>query len=138
MGLEWEETLKRLLTILALVCWSEVGLAEWIKIFPETDIDWYFDPTTIRKTPSGVRAWWLKDHKDPNGVPYRSETWRSSQDLYEFNCAEEKLRMLAWNRHRGSMGRGDVVVFDDKPQEWSYAIPRSRGMRMLEISCKTM
>ena len=68
--------------------------------------------------------------KDAAGKSYLSEKSQS-----EFDCKEEKVRILAFTWFDGRMGRGKVVVSDSDLGKWSPIEPGSIGEALWKIAC---
>ena len=88
-----------LLTLAAAPAW-----AEWVKV-SDTDVAIvYIDPSTIRKDGNLRRVWGITDLKrrDMNGE-------MSRRVLYEYDCKEERFRILSMTGHAGPMANGKVV-----------------------------
>jgi len=114
-----------LLLIAAVPAW-----AEWVKVTEAGGISFYIDRATIRKKGDMRRVWVLQDLKEAG---YRSEM--SRRGLEEYDCEEERYRILTASSHSGPMAGGDVLGIDDSPGEWSYIGPGTPAAIMLGIVC---
>lgn len=109
--------------ILLLIAVASPVWAEWSKIFHEVDgKTHYIDLSTIRKNGQFVKVWELADLKEMIlGIS-------SAAFLKEYDCKEERERILSSNPFSGKMGSGDRVLLprlpnEWKPNEWQYILP---------------
>ena len=104
--------MKRLLpislTLLILSC--APAYAEWAAVGSSENgggVTVYADRDTIRRKGDLVKMWYLSDFKTIQTVAGNS--FLSEKDQSEFDCAEERTRLLAVTKFSGNMGRGQVV-----------------------------
>lgn len=126
---------KRVFVGLLLAVMSTGAIAEWVRALDTDHSDHYVDLSTIRKNGKMVKMWDMTDHREPtsNGrAPFSSEVAQ-----VEYDCGEERSRLLALTRYSGHMGRGKVVFSASPPDpaSWSPARPGSVGHGMLKIAC---
>jgi hypothetical protein len=99
-----------LLTLLLLS--SGPAYAEWLGFGKDDQLGavMYADPDTIRRKGEIVKMWSLFDFQIMQyveGIPSLSKKGRS-----EYDCAEERLRLLALVEYAGNLGKGKVVYTD--------------------------
>jgi hypothetical protein len=116
---------KLITGLLLAVLVSTVAQAEWSYVTENI----YLDYSTIKKTKNGYRAWRLSDYTKVN------ELGASAKILYEYNCIEERSRILQMHTYSGHMGKGRIVVTDDLIEKWEYVIPGSVGEFILKMVC---
>ena len=94
----------------------------------------YADPATIRKSGNTVKMLSIFDYnkaqKDPN-----SQSFMSVKRQEEYNCEEEKKRLLYANFHSENMGKGDIVFNEDAPSKWTPLVPKSVSQSLGEAAC---
>jgi len=120
-----------LMILLAVVCSSV--MAEFIHVNKSSNYTFYADPNTIRKSDNKVKMWDLNDYKMPEKIGGK-ETM-STRSQREYNCEEEKSRMLYGTFHSKNMGRGEIVLTINKTTEWEPVIPDSTGESLLKYAC---
>ena len=109
--------------------------AEWTRVDGNDDFIQYVDRATIRRNGNFVKMWSLADNEtvqtDADG-----DSYLSSKSQQEYDCKEEKKRLLAFTWFDGKMGNGKVVYFNGNARgEWSPIAPGSIGEILWKIAC---
>ena len=120
--------MKRRLVILLLALSGDIK-AEWIWISDDIISSWYIDPSSILKTPTGIKVWSLQSFNRSNGK------YNSLRALIEFNCAGEESRILSESHHSGTMGKGETVETGLKALNWDPVSPDSIGHLVFNFAC---
>jgi len=128
--------MTRLFLIIFLFLSSSPVYAEWVELYklPEDRMTAYVDPETIRRKGNLVKMWQLYDYKTIQTV--ESSSYLSSNGQIEFDCAEERTRVLAFTHFSGNMGSGKVVYSYSDEDKWVPIAPRSGYQRMWEVACE--
>jgi hypothetical protein len=87
----------------------------------------YVDPDTIRRKGDLVKMWSLLDFKTIQTVA--SDSFWSSKTQMEFDCAEERMRQLAYTWFSGNMGSGNTVHSSANELKWESVTPDSGGKK---------
>lgn len=113
-----------LITLLVLLN-SGPASAEWVELFRNDDTGEtiYVDKDTIRHEGDVVKWWELEDFKTVQTVG--GIMFLSAKLQWEFECAEERMRILALTEFSGNMGKGDVVLSESPEQKWRPVEPDS-------------
>lgn len=121
--------------ITLLVLNSGPAYAEWVAIGATDDgMTTYADPSTIRRTGDLVKMWALYDFKTIRTVEGKS--YLSYKVQREYDCAEERIRYLAFTFFLGNMGSGEVVPTTADEQQKSEPVqPDSIGQTLLKAAC---
>jgi hypothetical protein len=120
--------------------------AEWVAIekkyqSPGLQIV-YIDPATIRREGDLVTIWQLTDYKWAQGnvglgrFGMDPSRFLSTKTHKQFDCAEKRLRLLAYSeflRHMGTGRRNDGYVDQDN---WLPVEPGSINQALWEVACK--
>jgi hypothetical protein len=126
--------MKKLLTIILLIV-SANSYAEWTESDVSDEFTEYVDRATIRRNGNFVKMWDLADYKTVRKSA-SNDSYLSSKSQIEYDCKEEKSRILAFTRFSGQMGHGTVVynsgAFEDT---WSPISPESIGESLWKIAC---
>ena len=120
-----------LMLALGLTCSS--AMAGWIKVNYNERVTSYVDPSTIRKNGSMVKMWSLLDLKTSivtNGNEYSSIISRD-----EYDCKEEKSRLLSLTMYAGKMGQGEVVHTESSIDAWQEVVPNSTASIKWKRAC---
>jgi len=127
--------MTRLLLITLLLLSSTSAYAEWIPVGGNDPIGMttYVDPDTIRRKGELVKIWQLNDFKTVQIVGENS--FLSAKKQREFNCAEERTRILAATQFSGNMGTGRVVWGNSNEQKWEPIVPESIAQTLWEFAC---
>ena len=130
---------KSLLTLMLAIVSSSV-MAEWVLYgFSNGSkkgiiITVYADPATLIKSGNTVKMWSIFDYnkaqKDPN-----SPSFMSVKRQEEYDCKEEKKRLLYADFHSENMGKGDIVFNEDAPSKWTRLVPKSISQSLGEVAC---
>ena len=129
---------KRLLLGLMLLMTAGTASAEWT-IVGDTgdggdDFIQYVDRATIRRNGNFVKMWGLRDYKTVQTVADNS--FLSSKQQSEYDCKEEKKRILAFTWFSAQMGSGNVVYnTSETSMKWSPIEPESAAETQWKIAC---
>ena len=94
----------------------------------------YVDSNTIRKEGSLVTMWQLIDFKTMQGG--RSPSRFSSTKIHkEFDCAEKRLRLLAFTEFSRRMGTGIAANGYVDKDNWLPVKPDSINHALWEVAC---
>jgi hypothetical protein len=126
--------MKRLLILLMLV--SQPAWADWVELGSTDDATNYIDPETVRKTPNGRRVWVMASLDQPKTVSFG--TYQSGKFVVEFDCRDERSRILQTSWYSGPMGSGTPIHSDRAGIHgpWEFAVPGSGGKTMLKAVCR--
>ena len=129
-----EEMMKRLLMGLMLLVTATAASAEWTRVDYTDNYIQYVDRATIRRNGNLVKMWGLADYKTMQTVA-DGQSYLSSKTQEEYDCKEEKVRLLAFTNFSGQMGSGKVVGSDYNPGQWIPIQPASAGELLWKVAC---
>ena len=114
---------------------SSLAYAEWVTVGGNDQIGMttYVDPGTLRRDGNLVKMWQLNDFKTVQTV--EGNSFLSAKKQREFNCAEERTRILAATQFSGNMGTGKVVWRNSSEQMWEPVVPESIVQTLWEFAC---
>ena len=121
--------MKTLLLALLLVTGS--AWAEWVQVAERWDIVLYIDPETIRKDGDLRRVWQIQNLKqrDKNGE-------MSSRVRVEYDCKQERYKMLSLSTHSGPMAGGTSLYQSSSEDiKWRDIPPGNLFEIVLKIVC---
>jgi hypothetical protein len=104
--------------------------AEWVQ-YSETNTDvFYLDPATIRKDGQFRKVWIVGDMKarDPDGA-------LSHRVQREYDCENERYRLLAVSTYAGPMASGETLVSGSAAGSWMPILPNTPSESALKIVC---
>lgn len=124
-----------LVALTLLVLSSGPACAEWVKVSDsdETGKIVYVDPTSIRRNSNLVRMWQFYDFKTVQTVG--GVRFLSAKEQWEFDCAEDRSRVLALKEYSGNMGSGTVVYTNSQVGKWLPVMPDSIGQTVWNVAC---
>ena len=125
--------MKRLLMGLLLVVTAGAASAEWTRVGATDGYFVYVDRATIRRNGNLVKMWDLRDYKTLRTVA--GDSYLSSKTQWEFDCKEERLRVLAFSWYSGQMGHGIGIFSNSDTQKWEPTTPESMGEILWKIAC---
>lgn len=111
--------------------------SEWVKVSSAQSYgsySTYVDPDTLRRKGELVKLWELNDYKtiQTDG----SNSFLSLKSQSEFDCAEERIRLLAATEFSGNMGKGQVVSSSHFGEGgWAPVQPDSVGEIVWKLVC---
>lgn len=128
--------LKNSLIGLMLMAVSAGAMAEWTKIDTAADgkFDYYADLSTIRKSGGTAKMWTLQDFKKAQPLS-NNKSYLSAMARQEYDCNEEKFRVLSSYVYSGNMKNGDLVGNDDSSGEFHSIPPESVIATEFKIAC---
>jgi hypothetical protein len=118
---------------------TEASGADWREYLKNDDATFYYDAENMRQVSKDmVRVWekrlYSKESVDQfylkAGEKYRELT--HAVGLFERDCAEKKIRRLSLSYY----SEDKLLMSDNQPDEWYYAIPDSVGEIFLKTVCK--
>jgi hypothetical protein len=127
--------MTRLLLIILLFLSSAPAYAEWVKVSDsdEAGKTVYVDPATIRRNSNLVTMWQFYDYKTVQTVG--GIRFLTAKEQWEFDCAEERSRVLALKEFSGNMGSGTVVYTNSQVGNWQSVAPSSIGQLLWKFAC---
>ncbi len=127
--------MKRIVLAVLLLLVASAVSAQWVQIVVDGRFVRYADPTTIRRAGDTVRMWVLTDYNAAQ-VTANSELSFSSKERDEFDCKDERSRLLEFTLYSGKMGAGDVVyAYSGKPRDWAPITAGSVEENLLQFAC---
>jgi hypothetical protein len=127
--------MTRLFLITLLLLSSGPAYAEWLKVSENDDAGKtvYVDQATIRRNSNLVKMWQFYDYKTVQTVG--GNRFLTAKEQWEFDCAEERSRVVARKEFSGNMGSGTMVFTNSQVGKWLPVIPDSIGRTVWEIAC---
>jgi len=116
-----------LLALVAAPAW-----AEWVVVSESEDggLAFYIDPASIRKNGHFRKVWLITDLKQ------RGEGGEMSRRvLDEYDCKEERSRILSISGHSGPMAGGETLEMDDGAGKWYAIAPGSMAETVFKRVC---
>lgn len=131
--------MKALIISAVLAAISNNAYADWslLEDPAKSPFSIYIENDSIKKTGlTSAKAWFLLDFKKPEKI--RKGSYLSSKELIEFDCKDDKTRLLASIRYSQKMGAGKSIDnFDGANADWSFAAPDTISADLLKLVCKT-
>ena len=127
--------MTRLFMITLLLLSSGPAYAEWVKVSEsdEAGKTVYVDPATIRRNSNLVKMWQFYDYKTVQTVG--GNRFLTAKEQWEFDCAEERSRVVARKEFSGNMGSGTMVSTNSQVGKWLPVMPDSIGHTVWEAAC---
>ena len=114
---------------------SSTSAAAWVELGsdePET-FTIHTDPATVRRADNIVRMWALFDYKAAQVVG--KQTYRSEKAQQEYDCQEERVRVLYFSDHSGNMAGGAIVLRTSMAGDWAPVGPRTVNEVLWKVAC---
>ena len=125
--------MKSLLMGLMLLVTAGAASAEWTAVNEDDQFVDYVDRSTIRRNGNFVKMWDLSDFKKADVIGGKSIL--SLRTQCEYDCKEERTRVLAQAFFSGQMLSGTVTYTDNKTGEWTPVAPGSVSETHWKIAC---
>ena len=122
-----------LITLLVLSSGPVYAAWELVSGDDEAGLTVYVDRDTIRRKGNLVKMWQLYDYKTVQAVA--GDSLLSIQRHNEYDCTEERTRMLAYTWFSSNMGKGRVVYKTAEEQPWAPVVPRSIDQTLWKVAC---
>ncbi|MEI6762043.1 MAG: surface-adhesin E family protein [Betaproteobacteria bacterium] len=118
---------KTLQLVLLLV--TNPSWAAWVKISETDDAVFYIDPATLRKDGHLRRIWNVQDLNKPD------DGARSYRTRYEFDCKNERTKVLSLSTHSAPMAGGETLISTNGSGMWQDIPPDTPGADLLKFVC---
>ena len=127
--------MTRLLLIILLFLNSAPAYAEWVKVSDgdEAEKTVYVDPATIRRNSNLVKMRQFYDYKTVQTVG--GIRFLTAEEQWEFDCAEERSRVLALKEFSGNMRSGTVVYSNTEVGKWQPVASGTLGHKLWTVAC---
>ena len=129
--------MKQVIFIILLILSSGPTYAEWVAVGENVELDTiYVDIETIRRNGELAEVWVMTDSKLAKRFLETNSFYLSVRQLQQFNCGEERTRILNATWFSSNMGKGTVIDTLTKEGQWNPLPPGSVGRRLMEVICK--
>jgi hypothetical protein len=118
----------------ALACLSTAALAGWMRIKGDPSLTVMADAGSIRRSGDIVSMWSLINYVKPRKTDDGKE-FLSSQQYFEYDCADKLSRRVEFNRYADLSGLGQLVYSNKTPGNWSSVASGSVGGELLRFAC---
>lgn len=125
--------MKRLLLGLMLLMIATAASAEWTIAGDNENFNQYVDKATIRRDGNFVKMWDLLDYKRVKVIGGKSDLSQRTQK--EYDCKEEKVRILVLTSFSGQMGNGTINYDDSNTEKWRPVAPGTVNETLWKIAC---
>lgn len=126
-----------LITFLLLI--SVPANAEWVAVEKDYLLPGiqtvYVDPASIRREANLVTMWQLTDYQWMQGNPRGPTRFLSTKTHKQFDCAEKRLRLLAFTEFSHGMGAGIPTGGYVDKDNWLPVEPESINQALWEVVC---
>ncbi|MFZ9252411.1 MAG: surface-adhesin E family protein, partial [Hylemonella sp.] len=104
--------------------------SEGVRVGETADVGFYIAPTTVRKDGDLRKVWSIQDLKERH-----IDGDLSLRAREEFDCKQERSRLLSLTTHSGPMATGDTLWKTSEPREWNDVPPDTLLEKKLQIIC---
>ena len=129
--------MKKILFTIALTLFSTAAMAKWISVGKSegaTGFTVYADKSAVKKSAGTAQMWSLFDFNSIRKA--RDFQYLSYKQLVEYDCKENKSRVMKYSFHRKHMGKSGAIYQDSVPGKWQAAVPKSVAKNLLDIACE--
>ena len=124
------------LLLILLILTGQPAYAEWVLVSgdDEAGLKVYVDPATLRRNGNLAKMWDLFDYKTLQIVA--GDSLMSMKRFNEYDCTEERTRMLGYTWFSGNKGNGNVVYSTMEQLPWEPVVPRTINGTLLKVACE--
>lgn len=129
--------MKNLLLSIILTIISTSAMAEWGNVSKGVETDLYIDFSSIKPVGNKVRMWSLADNKKTKKLLEGTE-YRSYVANEEYDCANERVKVISVNFYKENMQNGGVVyTLESKGtgDETIQIVPNTAGAILQKYAC---
>jgi len=117
--------------ILALVSCNV--FADWARAGRTVEATIFFDQDTIRRSGYFVKMWTLTNFTKLESIEGRQ--YQSAKTQFEYDCKEERSRVLATTFYSLHNGAGPVTKSESSIEPWYPIAPKTIAVKLLKIAC---
>lgn len=126
--------LKAIVMMLLAVVSSSAAAAAWVKVSSDGNGTTYVDSPTIHRAGNRVKMWSLADFKATQVLP-TGKQYLSTKTRIEYDCKEERVRLLAVFAHSRNMAKGETVYIASHPGKWGPLAPGTKNENLWKLAC---
>ena len=89
----------------------------------------YIDRNSIKKEGNLLRVWELQDLKEKGPLEEKSR-----RVLVEYDCKNERRRVMSFSFHAEQMGAGLTLKGDQTPGKWNLMVPNTTGSVVFQVA----
>ena len=93
----------------------------------------YIDIESIQRNGDIVTLWALFDYMTIQSIV--GGPWLSSKTRREYDCVEERVRLVGYMTFTGNMGSGEAVYSNSDQSGWESLTPGSIDRKLWEFAC---
>ena len=102
----------------------------WMKATEGADgTVFYIDRNSIKKEGNLLRVWELQDLKEKGPLEEKSR-----RILVEYDCKNERRRVMSFSFHAEQMGAGLTLKGDQTPGKWNLMVPNTTGSVVFQVA----
>ncbi len=102
----------------------------WMKATEGADgTTFYIDRDSIKKEGKLLRVWELQDLKEKGPLDEKSR-----RVLVEYDCKDERRRVMSFTFHADQMGAGLTLKSDQTPGKWNLMVPNTTGSVVYQVA----
>ena len=127
-----------LITIVPLCLAPLYVYAEWVDVGGKVEkgltvYTVYVDTDSIRRNGDTATLWALFDYMTIQSIV--GGPWLSSKTRREYDCVEERVRLVGYMTFTGNMGSGEAVYSNSSQGAWEPIEPNSIDRKLWEVAC---
>lgn len=126
--------MKNVILFILLVIVSGGARADWFEFGHNENFTGYIDSASLRRAGNLVRVSSMIDYKMAN--TNAGEKYASVKAQHEFDCGEGQVRKLFTSLHSGNMGKGEIVSYSYKIENYEPIQPFSILEAIWKIACE--
>jgi len=127
--------MTRSILLAILVLFSSNTPAKWLKVNENAEFSTYANHASIRKAGQIAKMMSMYDYRTVQTHMSDSVLYLSTQQEGEYDCKEEKSRMLANSLYYKKMGGGKVTRYNSRPLEWATVSSKGIDETLWKIAC---
>ncbi len=128
--------MKPLLCALLIALLPHSAAAAWVRAGGNANVACYADPATLTRAGNLARMHNLLDFTSPQtDRSIDNRPYRSQREEREYDCRNERYRLLRFSLRSGRMFTGERVPSGADDGEWAPVLPGSLGEALWKTAC---
>lgn len=122
----------KVILMFMIVFMSNAAIASLYKVTSNEEAIIYADPSSIQKSGDLVKMWEVTDFKKKSN----NDKYLSVKSLHEFDCKQNKSRVVNYSMYSQNMASGKVVQSSNVAHAWLPVRSGGITVALLATACK--
>ena len=129
----WRPSRHNIIFTLFFTLLSCDSFAEWTRVGRTSEATIFFDQETIRRSGQLVKMWTLTNFTISERI--EGKQYQSAKTQFEYDCREERSRVLAATFYSLLNGAGVVTASESNIEPWYPIAPKTIAVKLWKYAC---